>query len=261
MKILQIASSSSGNVTYIKSNTTAILIDCGLSKKAVVGALEKYNYELSSIDAVLITHEHGDHVKGIVPVFNATTCNFYLTSGTFLGLNKQTKEKIIGKRIINIKPDEEFEIGDISIRTIKISHDANEPIGFVLKCEGKKIVYITDTGFVSRDYFSMLEDADLYVFESNYDPIMLMTSNRDYSTKLRINGDKGHMSNELSALTMTSLVGENTKTIMLAHISRECNTKELVLKTYNKVFSDESKSLDNINLICLTDHMTEEIEI
>lgn len=261
MKILQIASSSSGNVTYIKSNNTSILIDCGLSKKAVVEALEKYNYELSLIDAVLITHEHSDHVKGLVPVFNATTCKFYITNGTFLGLNKQTREKIIGERIINIKADQEFEIGNITVRTIKISHDACEPIGFVLKCEGKKIVYITDTGFVSREYFEILSNADLYVFESNYDPIMLMTSNRDYNTKLRINGDKGHMSNELSALTMTSLVGENTKTIMLAHISRECNTKELVLKTYNKVFSDEAKSLNNIDLICLSDYMTEEIEI
>ena len=261
MKILQIASSSSGNATYIESNNTKILIDCGLSKKAIVEALEKYNHNLSEINGILITHEHSDHVKGLVPVFNATTCNFYLTSGTFLGLNKQTREKVIGERITNIKADSEFLIGDIKIKTIKISHDANEPVGFVLYCDRKKIVYITDTGFVSREYFDIIENADLYVFESNYDPIMLMTSNRDFSTKLRINGDKGHMSNELSALTMTSLIGNNTKKIMLAHISRECNTPELVLKTYNKVFNDEEKSLDNINLVCLTDHMTEEFEI
>ncbi len=261
MKILQIASSSSGNATYIESNNTAILIDCGLSKKVIVEALEKYNHSLLDISAILITHEHTDHVKGLLPVFNASTSNIYMTSGTFLGLNKQTREKIIGDRIINIKADIEFEIGDFLISTIKISHDANEPIGFVIKANDKKLVYITDTGFVDHNYFEILKNADMYIFESNYDPIMLMTSDRDFNTKLRINGDKGHMSNELSALTMTSLVGEKTKTIMLAHISRECNTHELVMKTYNKVFFDEARSLENIKIICLNDYPTEEIEI
>ncbi len=261
MKILQIASGSSGNATYIESDSTKILIDCGLSKKVIVEALTKYNHNLAEIDAILITHEHTDHVKGLIPVSNACTCPIYLSSGTYSNLNKQTKEKLDKDRIVKIIADQTYEFKDIEIFTIAISHDAKEPLGFLILNKDLKVVYITDTGFVAKDYFAKLRDANLYIFESNYDPIMLMTSDRDYNTKLRINSDNGHMSNELSALTMTSLIGEKTKTIMLAHMSKECNDPNIALKTYHKVFSDEGKSLYNIDLICLKDSMTEEIEI
>lgn len=261
MKILQIASGSSGNATYIENKENKILIDCGVSKKVICEGLSKYNHSLEDIDALLITHEHIDHVKGLVPFYNASQANIYLTKGTFDGLNQTTREKIEGNRINIIKADNVFNVGSFKITVIRTSHDAREPIGFLMESDNEKLVYITDTGYVHEDYLEILKNANAYIFESNHDPLMLMTSQRDYHTKIRIASECGHLSNENSAYIMTKLIGVNTKYIMLAHMSRECNTNELALSTYKSVFSDEHVSFNDTKLICLKDSLTEEIEI
>ena len=261
MKILQIASGSDGNATYIESNGTGILIDCGVSKKVIASHLAPYNHDLSNIDAILITHEHTDHVKGLVPLFNASNADVYLTKGTFSGLNNQTKEKIDSARVKYIESGDFIRIGEIEIEVIKTFHDAREPIGFIIRDLENKLVYITDTGYIHKDILNKISNANFYIFESNHDPEMLMESDRPYETKIRIAGDSGHLSNEDSAYIMSRVVGPLTKTIMLAHMSRECNLSEIAINTYKRVFKDNNVSLDNIKLICLTNEGYEEITI
>lgn len=262
MKILQIASGSKGNSTYIESGNTKILIDCGLSKKRITEALLDYNHSIYDLDAILITHEHTDHTSGIVPLFNATEATFYMTEGTFSGLNQKTRDTIRYEgRLEFVNNESVFKIGDLIVETIQIFHDARDPIGFIIRDNKTKLVYITDTGFVHKTYIERLKNADFYIFESNHDPEILMNSDRPYETKIRILSDHGHLSNEDSAYIMSELLGPNTKYVCLAHISEECNIPEIALRTYKKVFEKTGKSFYNAKLICLSQQVLKEIEL
>ncbi|MCR5787428.1 MAG: MBL fold metallo-hydrolase [Acholeplasmatales bacterium] len=261
MKLLQIASGSKGNATFIESNNTRILIDCGISKKRISDALDNENHLIEDLDAILITHEHTDHVSGLVPVIRATSAKIYLTRPTYDGLPLKTREVLDSSRVVFISNNLTFSIKDIIIETVQIFHDARDPIGFVLRAEGKKIVYITDTGYVHEAFLEKLKNADLYVFESNHDPEILMNSDRTYATKMRILGDHGHLSNEDSAYLMTKLIGENTKYILLAHLSEECNLPSLAVATYQNVFAGERMTFLNAKLKCCSQEPLKEINL
>lgn len=262
MKVLQIASGSKGNSTYIESGNTKILIDCGLSKKRIVEAMLNNGHNIEDLDAILITHEHSDHTSGIVPMFNATDAKFYMTSGTFSGLNQKTRDTISFEgRIEFVTNQSIFSIGDFIIETIQLFHDAIDPIGFIIRDKSSKLVYVTDTGYVHKSFLTKMKDSDMYIFESNHDPEILMNSNRPYETKMRILSDHGHLSNEDSAFIISELIGPNTKYILLAHISEECNIPSLALKTYEHVFKTKNKTFENAKLICCSQTAQKEITI
>lgn len=262
MKILQIASGSKGNSTYIESGNTKILIDCGISKKRIHESLSEYNHNIEDLDAILITHEHTDHTSGIIPLFNATNAKFYMTEGTYSNLNQKTRDAIrYVDRLEFINNQQIFKIGDLIIETIQIFHDAIDPVGFIIRDNKTKLVYITDTGYIHKAYVPRLMDANIYIMESNHDPEILMNSNRPYETKMRILSDHGHLSNEDSAYIMSELLGPNTKYVLLAHISEECNLEEIALDTYKKVFNKTNKSLQNAKLICCSQKPLKEIEL
>jgi len=261
MKIVQIASGSKGNSTYIESGDTRIIIDCGISKKRIVDVLSQYNYNLDSIDAILITHEHTDHVSGLLPLYRATNAIIYMTLGTFNGLNQNVKDSLDMSRVKFIKHDSRFIVKDIDVETIQTFHDAIDSVGFILKDNLNKLVYITDTGYIHESFLDKLSNADMYILESNHDPAVLMESNRPYQTKLRILSDHGHLSNEDSAYIASKLIGEKTRYILLAHISEECNVPELAIKTYENVFESQGVSLGDIKLICLSQIPLKEIKL
>lgn len=263
MKILSIGSGSKGNVTYLESSTTRILIDCGLSKIKVNTHLTKYGHTLEEIDAILVTHEHSDHVKGLLPLFNATNAKLYLTEGTFLALDKKTREKLTLEedRIKFIKSRDKFEIKDIKVESIKVSHDVADPCGFIFNLENKKFVYITDTGFINESYIPLIKNADAYIFESNHDPELEMTCSKPYPTIQRVLSDEGHLSNEDSACVASEIIGPNCVYFFLAHLSDECNTEELALKTYDTVFKTKGFNLGKTKLICLSQEPNKEYNL
>ena len=261
MKILQIASGSKGNATYIEGNGSKIIIDCGISKKRILEALENENHNLDELNAILITHEHTDHISGLLPLFRATKAIIYMTHGTYEGMNKQIRDALDLERVKFITNDSTFNIVDISVDVIQTFHDAADSIGFILRDMTTKLVYITDTGYVHQSYFDRLKNADIYILESNHDPEILMESDRPYQTKLRILSDHGHLSNEDSAYIASELVGPKTKYILLAHLSEECNIPELAIKTYQNVFNDKNVSLERIKLKCCSQSVLKEIKL
>ncbi len=263
MKILSIGSGSKGNVTYLESKSAKILIDCGLSKIKVQSHLSKYGHSLDDVDAILVTHEHSDHVKGLLPLFNATNALLYLTEGTFKALDKKTKEKLSldQDRIKFIKSRDKFEIKDIKVESIKVSHDVADPCGFIFNLEEKKFVYITDTGFVNESYIPLIKDADVYIFESNHDPELEMSCSKPYPTIMRVLSDKGHLSNEDSACVASEIIGLNCKYFFLAHLSEECNRADLALKTYETVFKTKGFDIGKTKLICLTQEPNKEYSL
>lgn len=248
MKFSVIGSGSKGNVTYLETNNTKILIDCGLSFKQINVRLKAQDLNLQNLDGIFITHEHTDHVAGLDVLLRNLGSTVYMTEITYDSLKYKVKENISESLVSFITPYEKQVINDCEILPFSISHDASDAVGYVIYAEGKKIVYITDTGYLPLKDFELLENADAYVFESNYDVTMLFTSNRPFYLKQRIDSVKGHLSNNDSAYNMAKLVGENTKKIVLAHPSRECNTAEAALNTYDEVFTDYGLKIADYNL-------------
>ena len=252
MKLCVLASGSGGNVTYFESGNTKILIDCGITYKQLILRLSNNNLSIDKLDGVLITHEHTDHVKGIDVLLKRNNTICHLTEATHESLHFKVKENVKQDQLSFITPNESFMINDCEILPLSISHDAVDAVGYIIYAEGKKVVYITDIGYLPAKDIEILSNADMYIFESNYDITMLFTSSRPFYLKQRIDSVKGHMSNNDSAYNMTKLIGGNTKQIVLAHPSRECNTKEIATKTYDEVFKDYGLNITDYNLIVAT---------
>jgi phosphoribosyl 1,2-cyclic phosphodiesterase len=248
MKITVLASGSGGNTTYLESNGTKILIDCGITNRQITKRLEERELTIDGLKAIIITHEHSDHIKGVDVTLRKTDAVCYLTKETYEGMYFKTKDNLNTDKLSFIEPYTSFKIEDIEIVPISISHDSSDAVGFIIHAEDKKIVYITDVGYLPVTDHERLQNADIYIFESNYDVTKLFTSNRPFYLKQRIDSVKGHLSNNDSAYNMTQLIGENTKKIILAHRSKECNTDDLALDTYRDVFQEYGFNSEDYNI-------------
>ncbi len=233
------SSSSKGNAAFIYSETTLIQIDMGVSLKQLNDAIRQTPFSLSDIQCLLITHEHSDHVKGLsLKGYKQLNIPTYAGKKT---LKKPTKE---------IKEEDSFEIGDFTIIPVRTSHDAEHPLGYVLINGKDKLVYMTDTGYIPEESLPYLENAKYYIIESNHDVDMLMNSKRPMDLKKRIISEHGHLSNFDSANYISSLVGDKSKEITLAHLSEECNTPEIAISTWESVFKEKNLDVHTYNLRC-----------
>ena len=260
-----IASGSKGNACYIESNNTKIIIDCGISFKRIVSFFNENNIEMD-IDAMLITHEHIDHVNGLKLFGKNVGAPVYMTPGTKEGIiekyTKDGKSPIDFNDIHIINNNEKILINELEIQAIPLSHDVYDPIGFIIRDSNTKAVYITDTGYVPERYYEALSDADIYVMETNHDPVLLMQcEKRPYETRIRILGDKGHLSNDDALELLAHIIGNNTKLIFYAHISEECNLPELISASANKTFKSHNMDVSKIKFIYTSQKSTEVFDI
>ncbi len=265
MRIKVFSSGSDGNSTIIVANNKKILVDLGITRKQIAINLETLGIDISDLDAILITHEHIDHIKALPVMLKECQIPIYLSKGTLNSIydmykasGKTKLTELIDKRfnegsiiILSKKSETLFydsiNIGSVIVDVVPAFHDAVETIGFVIHEGEKKLVYITDTGYVHESLWPILSDADAYILESNHDPEILMASNRPYNLKIRILSDHGHMSNEESMITLANLMGPSTKLVMHAHVSQECNLSQLIELTRKKVFDSygiETKGID-----------------
>lgn len=249
MKICVLASGSKGNCTYIEAGGTKILIDAGISKKRLLLMLEKNEINYDRIDAILITHEHVDHVSSLSTFLKYFKCKLYITRATYEYLEDKYPGKYNCENSIFITNDMDFKINDLCVKTLPIFHDACDPVGFVVEHVNTKAVYITDTGYVHQRYLDKISNADAYVFECNHDPEILMNSERPYQTKMRILGNHGHLSNEDALYILAKVMGTNTKKVFYAHISDECNLYELIELTSKRVFDMVGLDTSDIDFI------------
>ena len=248
MKFTVLGSGSKGNTTYLETDNAKILIDCGLSFRQANSRLMSLDLTFEGLKGVLVTHEHSDHVAGLNVLLKRVPTSLFVTPETYNSFYWKYSENIDDSRVEHITPFEEFFIEDVRIFPFSISHDASDAVGYVIYAEDKKIVYITDIGYLPKKDHELLMNADAYIFESNYDVTLLFTSNRPFYLKQRIDSVKGHMSNTDSAYNLAQLIGPKTKHIVLAHPSRECNTKEKALETMNEVFDEYGIDTSNFTL-------------
>lgn len=225
MKYHLLASGSRGNCCIIQAGETRLVIDCGTTKKYLTHSFHNLGIDYTQVDGILITHRHIDHIS-MLKMFAKTD-----VYSPFV-----IEERPDAMRIV---PYEAFIVGDIAITPIPLSHDAGLTIGFVLRHLDETLVYVTDTGYVREYDFDQLRNADYYIFESNHDPEMLMQTRRPIFTKKRILSDNGHLCNEDSARYLSVLIGNQTKEIVLAHLSQEANDEFLAYSTLFKTLQND----------------------
>lgn len=223
-------SGSSGNSLLVQTEHTNLLIDAGVSSKKIESALNNIEVDPSTLDGILITHEHSDHVQGLGTFSKKFNVPVFVNQKTLDAMPKQ-KEKISEKNIKLFKIEKKFEINDLKIKPFAIPHDAANPCGFNIFKDDKKISIATDIGHMTNGIIKNLENSLFLLLESNYDPEVLMYSRYPYPLKTRIAGPTGHLSNQSAGKTISYLIKSGLKQAMLGHLSKESNFPELAYKT------------------------------
>jgi phosphoribosyl 1,2-cyclic phosphodiesterase len=254
MHIIVLASGSKGNAIYIETTNAKVLFDAGISLKQIKSRLSKHNIDFNDLDAVFISHEHSDHTKHIVPILEKTNASLFINQVSFDYLGETIKTKIINKKIFFIDKERKYSINDIIVVPIELSHDSKNIFGFLIKAENENIGIITDTGIVPEKYFSLLKKMNILFFESNHDIDMLLNSSRPWHLKQRILSPHGHLSNEECAKVLSQIISNDTKCIILSHLSEECNNPNLA-------YNVNSLVLANTNIKLLVAGEDEEISI
>lgn len=232
MKLYSIASGSSGNCIYVGSNNTNLLVDAGISAKRIEYGLSDIDILPDTIQGILITHEHSDHISGLGALARKYHIPIYATYETARALQQMKNLGDIPRELYNyIKPDEAFSINDINVEPFSTSHDASNPVCYTMRSEGQKIGIATDLGKYDDYIISKLEGSELLFIEANHDVNMLMVGKYPYYLKQRILGDRGHLSNDTSADLISRLIHPQLQYIMLAHLSKENNYEELAYET------------------------------
>lgn len=250
MKIHILSSSSKGNITYIDCGEYKILIDVGLSMKKIEEKLNELNTSLSEINAILITHEHSDHIMGLNVILRKYNIKTYINKKSFLTV--ESKFENVDRNLFEFIEEEEIRIGDIDIRSVKVSHDASNCFSYILNYNNYKFTYITDTGYVNNVLKEAMLNSNAIAIESNYDYEMLMLGSYPPVIKNRINGKKGHLSNEDCIKVLLNTYSNNLEKIYVLHISQENNSvskvKDKFMKLKRYIYSKYEKEID-VNII------------
>lgn len=258
MKFCILASGSRGNMTYIETKDSKILIDAGISFLEASRRAKEKNIDLSQIDAIVITHEHRDHI-GFLPTFlKKTNAVLYISKKSLAYMNGNILSKLNGYRVIYLEEEKSYKIKSFKIFPLLLSHDSVNCFGFLIEGNQKKLFYATDTGFLPVKYFDYLKTSDAIIIESNHDIELLNQSSRPRILKDRILSARGHMSNYICAQILKSVVNEVNKYIVLAHLSEECNNESLALETIYSLLDKEyhdrvmiAKQHESLEIICL----------
>ena len=229
MKVDILASGSSGNCIAITIDEKTILIDAGIAKTKIEKRLVEVGITPANIEAIFITHAHGDHIKGI-PIANKYNIPVYASEGE--------SKKITGVESINVISKENnlyephiFDMGEIAVFPFAVHHDSFEPLGYSILSNGKKVSVCLDTGNVDSNILQSMADSNIYIIESNHEPRMVEASNYPNSVKARIVSHIGHLSNQQTAETLAKLVRGNGEKIYLVHLSSHNNMAALAKMT------------------------------
>ena len=241
LQISVLASGSKGNCVFVKTDSNNILIDLGTTSLYAEKKLKELNIDPENIDSILITHTHVDHVAGLKVFLKKYNPTVYLSKKMY----NELQETITMNNYVLIE-DESFYLNDIRVDVIKTSHDASDSNAYLFTRNDKKVCYITDTGYINRKYFKLLDNCNIYIMESNHDIEILMNGKYPYHLKQRILSDKGHLSNTDCAYYLSKFAGENTSCVILTHLSEENNDPELALKTLKDKLDEKNKKIPNL---------------
>ncbi len=224
MRVTCFGSGSNGNSMLVQSGNTNVLIDSGVPVRLLRTALHRASVVDGGLDAILISHEHHDHVRSATQIAKYQPVTYFATEGTICGFGRQlsfTWERITGGQAVSI--------GDLEITPVDVSHDASEPVGFLIRGGDCQVAIFTDLGETNTDVASALIGSSLVVLESNYDEIMLRTGPYPERLKRRIRGPRGHLANDVSAELIARTIDDRTADVWLAHLSDKNNRPDIAL--------------------------------
>lgn len=232
VKLTILGSGSSGNCAYVETDETRVLVDAGFSPRQIRQRLAGIGRTPENLTAILITHEHSDHIQGLAGIAEKLGIPVYC--------NRATKDEI--ERLLKVRLDcrlfatgASFEVGDIAVDTFTIPHDAQDPVGYLLRTHGGNIGFVTDLGHVTKLVLERIRAANVLVLEANHDVKMLQECvHRPWSLKQRILSRHGHLSNEAAAECASQIMSADLRRLYLGHLSRQCNTPELAFRVVQK---------------------------
>ncbi len=224
-------SGSSGNCTYVGSRDAGVIVDCGVSATSALSQLNEAHISPGAVKAVLVTHEHTDHIGGAGVLARKLSVPLYATQGTWEGGLGKRAGKLDPSQIRVISPFEDFFVGDMNVMAFPTPHDCLEPCGFGFTLGSLRAAIATDIGYVNSKWLDAVEGADLVLLEADYDEDMLLAGSYPYDLKMRIRGRRGHLSNEDAGRAAAHLVSKGTRQIILGHLSKNNNFPELAEET------------------------------
>lgn len=248
MRFCSLASGSSGNCQYIETDKAKLLIDAGLSGKKIQEALVSIEVDPSTINGILVTHEHRDHIHGIGILSRRFNIPIYANENTWVSMKPQIGE-VKEENIIVFDTDRFFEINDLNIHPFRTSHDAIEPVGYSFYNKDIKISIVTDTGYVSEEVKENIKNSHLFLIESNHDVEMLKVGKYPWYLKKRILSENGHLSNDDAGRLLAEILCGSNEYILLGHLSKENNFPELAYQTVANILTE--KGIDITKDICL----------
>lgn len=247
LQFCSLYSGSTGNSLFVQSDNTKILVDVGVSAKKITEALNSISVDINSIDAILVTHEHIDHVRSLSTLSTKYNIPVFATQKTWDAMpENKNKISLMNQKIFSSQ--DKFEVGDMKINPFSIPHDAADPCGFNVSYNDKKISIATDIGHMTKDILKKLENSSLLMLESNYDPEVLKCGSYPYRLKTRILGPTGHLSNSTAGKTISLLLNSGLNTAILGHLSKENNFPELAYSTVVEELRLNNCNMENLTL-------------
>lgn len=226
IKISVLGSGSRGNATYVRTNKMRVLIDCGLSRRAIRKRLFSLGEDPEAIDVILITHEHADHIAGLPAMLKGSSIEAYMSEGTMESGRTDRFEKN-GSAILPVVSGCSFKVGDLEIMPFSVPHDAEQPIAFSIRHNGIKLTQLTDAGWIPDGVAEALSGSDVLILESNHDIEMLRGGPYPWHLKERLMGRNGHLSNSAVGQFLRGPYDGEASHIILAHLSSRNNHFEL----------------------------------
>ncbi len=215
-----LGSGSKGNAVYVESNETALLIDCGFSGKEIAARLALIGKELNQIESILVTHEHNDHIAGVGVLARKCKIPVYANEGTLKGAEKKFG-KIEQMRLFDTGST--FTVKDITVKPFRVSHDTEDPVGYVLESGNIRLGYCTDTGKVTHLMAQRLKDCHGLVLEFNHDLEMLKNGPYPLMVQQRVKSSHGHLSNDDATAFFNDIYHDDLSHVVLAHLSEANN--------------------------------------
>jgi phosphoribosyl 1,2-cyclic phosphodiesterase len=231
-----LGSGSSGNTTLVSDGATHILVDAGLIGRETVKRLREYGLEPEKIAAILISHEHGDHCRGVAPFVKKLHIPVFMTEGAL----KNSALTLDSGKHRCIEPGECFDVNGIAVTCFSVPHDATDPLGFLLEKDGIKICIALDLGYLSNLVLERLRGCDGIVLESNHDVQMLKVGPYPWALKQRVMSRRGHLSNDSVAQYLANDFDGKARHLVLAHLSKKNNLPELALISAQRALEERS---------------------
>lgn len=235
LRVCILGSGSSGNCTLVASDSTAILIDAGLSGRRTLQRLEEAGGRVDALHGICVSHEHQDHTGGLRVLHKRYGVPLYANAGTVDALSRSPEFSALPWNLFST--GHPFEIGDLRIEPFSVPHDAYDPVGFVVEQGASRVGVVTDMGMSTALIQERLRRCNALVVEANHDEQMLQDAPRPWSLKQRIRGRQGHLSNQGAATMLAEIAGPDLRHIFLAHLSEDCNRHDLALSTTQSALS------------------------